>query len=59
MNRLVERNENKTSEVDAYKNLLEIIPSIPHAIPITWPRQTRRPAKRHVAKKLPEVHGNY
>ena len=24
MNRLVERNENKTSEVDAYKNLLEI-----------------------------------
>ena len=32
---------------------------LPHARLKTRPRQTKRPARRRVEKKLSEVHGNY
>ena len=35
------------------------IPLLPHAILMSLLRRTRRPAKNHVAKKLPKAHGNY
>ena len=35
------------------------VPLLPHVIIMAWPRRTGRPAKCHVKKKLPEVHGNY
>ena len=35
------------------------IPLLPHVRLMAHPRCTRRPAKRHVVKKLPKVHGNY
>ena len=35
------------------------IPLLPHARLMARPRHTRRPAKFHVGKKLPKMHGNY
>ena len=38
---------------------IDNIPLLQHARLMARLRQTRCPAKLHVAKKLPKVHGNY
>ena len=47
------------SDLDGRHTVENNIPLLPQAWLRAWPRRTRRPAKRHVAKKLPELHGNY